>query len=646
MSYRVGNLTASRPYFGWVELKNSNGHGFLLRPNPGVVENWINTPSGWQEALYGTFLEYWPNLREDLMDPHHVLESILRYTDLTSADMSLEPDGRARLNFEVDPSSIPILSFAEELQAVLFVDQESFEISQYRTEWTLKDGSCRTFVVEAKDGQYDIDFQIPDVVRQGSDIVNDCIDETLGVLIGTARRSGAWVRECGRDLGEEGYSRPYRFSLDDWAFVRMEVLSADDVSLNLLSGDGSDPRRINLEAEDYLVAQRGIEVLETDRLLWTHGAIPPGEYTAEVITHNRALPGGFTFTINAQPIPPPPYRFTTIDVGGQQSCGLLSDGTPICWGRRIWYRGLEAWPPTGEKFVSISVGTHACGLREDGTAVCWGFRDEGKHTCRIQEDGGRFCRLDDQDAPWEPPPSRLSGSFSVSAYIKIIQGYFDQTPPPDERFESISVGGGVTCAIREDGTPLCWGRTSLTPDDERFSAISTGDNHTCGIRLDGTAICWGDNTYKQLSVPEDETFIAISAGEQHTCALRADGTTSCWGDGDRPDCKLNPHLVYSCGPSAGLGEFNPPSPPERERFASISPEGGTCALRPDKTPMCWTPYIISGLTAPPEGERFTSVAGNLENACGLREDGRVICWGLDRTGGASPPDGMMWAETQ
>ena len=649
VAYKVGNLTGGRPYFGWTEIESNKSQGYLLRAHPGVVEYWMNTPSGWKAENTETFFKDWSSLREDLIDPHHMLESILRYADLKTADISFQPDGKATLKFQIDPSPIPLLSFAEQLQVTMLIDQETFELSKYNMEWKLKEGPCRTYSVEAESNLYDVEFQFPEAVRQGSDFVENCIEESLGTLTGTVRRTESWVRECGRDTLKEGYVRPYHFSLNDWAYIRIEVISKDDIGVNLLSGEGSDGRSLTLDAAGYLVGEHAISALDTtDRRLWTQVAIPPGEYTAEVITYNRASPGGFTFTINAQLLPPPPYRFTSISVGGERSCGLLSDGTPICWGGwRIGCDVREAWSPPREKFISVSTGTrHTCGLREDGTVACWGYKDEGGHNCEVREDGSRFCRLDVQGPSWQPPPNRLQGDFSAVANIRIIRGYFDQAPPSEERFSSISVGYGYTCALREDGTPVCWGNSTSasTPSDERLAAISSGATHACGLRHDGTAVCWGRNTYKQSSAPTDERFISISAGEQHTCALREDGTTLCWGDGGNVTCTRNPDATYHCHSTATFDEFIPLSPPEGELFTTFSSKEGTCALRRDKTPVCWTQYPQSGLMSPPEGERFISISATDFHACGLREDGRILCWGNDLLGQASPPFEQAGAE--
>jgi hypothetical protein len=73
------------------------------------------------------------------------------------------------------------------------------------------------------------------------------------------------------------------------------------------------------------------------------------------------------------------------------------------------------------------------------------------------------------------------------------------------------------------------------------ATISTGQAHSCAIRESGQAVCWGRNSAGQLgngsntssNVPVNVTGLGdareISAGVNHTCAIRESGQAVCWG---------------------------------------------------------------------------------------------------------------------
>ncbi len=193
-------------------------------------------------------------------------------------------------------------------------------------------------------------------------------------------------------------------------------------------------------------------------------------------------------------------------------------------------------------------------------------------------------------------------------------------PPQSERFTSVSSGFLHACALRDDGSPVCWGYDrygqATLPAGERLTALSSGIAHTCALREDGSPVCWGDTLFGGATPPLNESFIALSSGANHTCALREDGSPVCWGYEEGID-----------------------SPPPGERFAALSGGGGhTCALREDGSPVCWG-YDSYGQATPPPGERFMALSSGYSHTCALREDGSPVCWGLDDYGKATPPTG-------
>lgn len=589
--YQVGNPTGRHPYLGWVRIETGSNHIYAFQPQLDVHEYWSRSQSGWMEVGPDSFSGALPGWRGDLADPHHMLESVLYYANWSEAEMIGDADGRDALRFELDMNDPVGHSHAENARIVLAVDRNANVVVEYGMEWTLdSEEECDTHLIEAKSGRYGLDFEIPDEVRLGSPYIENCEVDSLGSIEGSLRLSGHWARECGTDVNGKGYSRPYRFSLHDWSFARFELSSADDISLNILS-DGGSP--IETSGSGYLLGGHGTP--EGARLVWAHTPLSAGEYTMEVVSHNRALPTSFMLVVTVQPTPAPPYRFRSISASASRTCGLLLDGTPLCWGARNT-RGGGSVPPAG-KFASISSGSHVCALRVDGTPVCWDFG-----------------------------------------------GHRDQTPPPGEKFASISVGWTHACALREDGTPVCWGSNqyekATPPAGEKFTHISSGTSYTCALREDGSATCWGGNLRGEASPPADERFVSISAAEEHTCGLREDGSTVCWGGEGLSICKPVPGGYYHCYNAARGGNV-PLSPPDGEVFESLSTEAPYCALRTDGSPACWTNYE-SGIAPPPEGERFTTITAISTHACGLRADGVVVCWGRNRVGQASPPSGVNY----
>ena len=642
--YEVGNLTDSHPFFGWARLSNDENQVYGLRAQFDESEYWRRMQTGWEQVDVHTLSNTVPGWRGDLSDPHYMLETILQYANWARVEVSENADGWATLRIGLEMSRVANGPDAENVDITIVIDRETYSISEYSMNWTLNDSACGSYLIEAREGRYGIDFSLPHAVRQNSDLIENCDLQDLGILEGFIRRYGHWARECQQGSIDDGYVRPYGFELKDWSFVRFDLSSPDETSFKLMKVDDTSPTEVELSSAGFLLAGPYSE--EGQRRSWAHIVLPPGEYIVGALTYNRTMPGTFTLKVTTQSTPPPPFQFKAISVGAFQACGLLTDGTPLCWGRSS-VEGVGTDTPPGN-FVSISRGGHTCALREDGTPVCWDFVEEGEHTCQAKENGGIYCKLDGQGTPSATTNDR-DGGTTVSRTITIIQGYYDQTPPAGQKFKAISVGWTHACALQEDGTPVCWGSNQYgkasPPLGEKFSAISSGTGHTCALRIDGTATCWDLGINQVTAAPQDETFVAISTGPEHSCGLREDGVVVCWGDGGNQTCLVTPQLSYSCHYEWSPDPI-PQSPPEDERLVSLGNDRPHCGLRTDGTPVCWTKYVDSGLTSPPEGEKFISISASSWHACGLRSDGEVVCWGQDWFGQASPPDGKMWIETR
>ncbi|MBJ7519674.1 MAG: hypothetical protein JHC84_08265, partial [Solirubrobacteraceae bacterium] len=120
---------------------------------------------------------------------------------------------------------------------------------------------------------------------------------------------------------------------------------------------------------------------------------------------------------------------------------------------------------------------------------------------------------------------------------------FGQITVPDGTGTVTQITGGDfhTCAIKTDGTPTCWGNNAsgqtTVPDGVGgvgfVTQITAGGFHTCAIKTDGTPVCWGNNSNGQTTIPGGTgTVTQITAGSSHTCAIKTDGTPTCWGSND------------------------------------------------------------------------------------------------------------------
>ena len=146
------------------------------------------------------------------------------------------------------------------------------------------------------------------------------------------------------------------------------------------------------------------------------------------------------------------------------------------------------------------------------------------------------------------------------------------------------------------------------------AALALGDNHGCALLRDGGGVvCWGKNDHGQLgnggsgdaaaavAVVDDHGVpitgvTAIAAGAAHTCALRSDRTVVCWGDD-------------------GAGQL------------------GRGATLPGPA--------VNGVPAPVGLTSIVAIAAGAQHTCAALDGGAVWCWGANDAGqlGVAPSAG-------
>ena len=330
-------------------------------------------------------------------------------------------------------------------------------------------------------------------------------------------------------------------------------------------------------------------------------------------------------------------KFVSMDAGYEHTCGIIANGSAMCWGANgqgqvgCGDSNLNTSNPTyvnaTNTFVSISAGEwHTCGIISNGSAMCWGgndFRqiedgttttpirspvfvnttnkfisiDAGNiYTCGIISNGSAMC--------WG---SNLEGEIGdgTSGASKLNPVFVNTT----NTFVSISAYGGHTCGIISNGSAMCWGYNNhgqigdgtngtdrLNPvfvnTTNSFISIDSGDWHSCGLLSNGSAMCWGYNNYGQIGdgtngtdrlnpvfVNTTNKFVSIDAGDWHSCGLLANGSAMCWGandfgkigDGTTTTPRVNPVFVNTTN-----------------TFVSVSAGGRhSCGIISNGSAMCW-----------------------------------------------------------
>ncbi len=297
-------------------------------------------------------------------------------------------------------------------------------------------------------------------------------------------------------------------------------------------------------------------------------------------------------------MPQPVYgneTYTSIATGRRGACGIRSDNTTVCWGMLpfllpstpdVAHAPLE--PAGNLSFKSVSVDAYntatSCGLAVNGTAYCWGDNDNGQ--------------VGDGSTTDRQQPVAVSNSANLN-------------------FTMLSSAARHACGIATNGTAYCWGlnsngqvgdgsttqRTSpvsVANPNLNFSAISAGGPNqpfTCGALTNGTLYCWGQNSVGQLgdgtttqrtsptASLDTNAYRSVSAGDRYACGTYLNGTALCWGLNGNGQLGIgNTTNVWIPLPIANAASLNVSSI-SVQRSGNIG--GTTCAVLTNSSLYCW-----------------------------------------------------------
>ena len=338
-----------------------------------------------------------------------------------------------------------------------------------------------------------------------------------------------------------------------------------------------------------------------------------------------------------------------ISLGYDHTCALKNEGSVFCWGYDSKKYGSLGHNGAGDsdhpvavvgvdtnndgngdglltEITQISAGEqHTCALKSDGGVLCWGYWEDGQ----LGNNG-----VEDTDHPGAVVGEDTNSDGKGDGLLTGIT--------------QISAGSEYTCALKNDGSVLCWGYnghgqlgrntgsanpTAVIGEDTNgddssdglltgITQISAGDIHTCALKSDGGVLCWGYQGIGRLGnnsrartgqnhpvavVGEDINgdndgdglltgITQISSGVQHTCALKNNGGVLCWGEGTNGRLGNN-----------GTGDkYHPVAVVGEDTNGDSNGDG-----------------LLTGITQISAGNKHT---------CALKSDGGVLCWGEGANG--------------
>ena len=135
--------------------------------------------------------------------------------------------------------------------------------------------------------------------------------------------------------------------------------------------------------------------------------------------------------------------------------------------------------------------------------------------------------------------------------------------------DTLSIGRQFACAVTENSSVVCWGRTDYGQTGIGIASygqyhnmtyvdalngmgiveVSAHLDHACGLTSQGVVYCWGSNQNGQIGngqiggnvlvptqavLPQGVVAKSLSQGpSSHTCIISTDGDLYCWGFNNR-----------------------------------------------------------------------------------------------------------------
>ena len=190
-----------------------------------------------------------------------------------------------------------------------------------------------------------------------------------------------------------------------------------------------------------------------------------------------------------------------------------------------------------------------------------------------------------------------------------------------------------------------WGQprgVPAAPLDERPS-VAVGSIHACALDRQGAVWCWGQSEGYALGdgtlatrlrpavVPGLEGgVVQLGVGYAFGCALRDTGELWCWGDAGRARVPgADPALRGRAFPVTSLGRDVVLVRVDGTHVIALLRDGSLRIMGPENLSLTYRSDL-------PPGMPLVDVTLGTFNACALRADGVLSCWGDSTWGGLGP----------
>lgn len=293
-------------------------------------------------------------------------------------------------------------------------------------------------------------------------------------------------------------------------------------------------------------------------------------------------------------------EFSAVSSGVNGSCAIAIHGELACWGTTRTIRN--------GRFAQVDVGEeHVCAVTQGGSLLCWG-----------SPLGNRRADL------------------------------------PPGKFAEVSVAAEYACARTDKGAVLCWSRSvdpevvslpfpaaqistfeltksSFSGVDALLGGSGVLTEHVlglCVVGARGEAACLRPHVEASGFEPvPGKRLTKIAVGGAVGCAIDDLGALHCWYNKNHDPVHL-PSL-----PKGGMRDVDVYGVPKGYLWR-------VCVVTEAGEPRCWLGLeddpVRSEDCLSPQGS-FVQISAGLGQVCGLRDDGRIACWGSDYYGESTPP---------